>query len=231
MAKFLTVHKAGKELPSGAATGIGKAFKASLSVDAYWTRSWYARDEGRLYSKWDAKDANSIRRVMAEAAPEFSKEGIHGMKLVCRREEGRTRRPEEGAEFRLMYPEVVFALGIIGCMLFAIWQLAHLIADNWPVFWVAQNGSVIRRVVLYGFALFMSVASLLITTRLGFRFGRFGETIKRSFLWYGIVMLVATVGVFVFDSLPGLFAYIVGACLFIVGIYIFQKRCLKERET
>jgi len=234
MPKLLSVHPVGKELEQGNAASISRALRASLSADAFWIRSWYAREEGKLYCEWDAKDAESIRRVMVETVPDLPIEAIHRIELVDRRglrEEGARKTPEEGVGFRLTYPEVIFAVGIIGCMLFATWELAHLLADNWLGFWIVQNPTIIRRVVLYGFALLMSIVSLLITTRLGTRFGRFGETVKRAFLWYGVILLIAAAGIFVFDCLPEVFAYIIGAALFIASIYIFQKRYLKEREA
>jgi len=79
MAKFLAVHPVGKELTLEAGTPIGKAVKASSTVDAYWVRSWYAREEGKFYCEWDAKDAESIRQALAKAAPEFPTEGIYEM--------------------------------------------------------------------------------------------------------------------------------------------------------
>lgn len=79
MAKFLIVHPVGKELTLEAATPIAKAIKASSTVDAYWVRTWYAREEGKLYCEWDGKDAESIRQVIAKAAPEFPVEGIYEM--------------------------------------------------------------------------------------------------------------------------------------------------------
>jgi hypothetical protein len=77
MAKFLVVHPAGKKLTVEAATPVGKAVKANHTVDAYWVRSWYAREEGKLYCEWDAKDVESIRKVMAKATPDFPVEGIY----------------------------------------------------------------------------------------------------------------------------------------------------------
>lgn len=61
MAKVLVVHPVGKKLSVEAATPIGKAVKANLTVDAYWVRSWYVREEGKLYCEWDAKDAKADR--------------------------------------------------------------------------------------------------------------------------------------------------------------------------
>jgi hypothetical protein len=77
MAKFLVIHPAGKQLTIEAATPVAKAVKANHSADAYWVRSWYAREEGKLYCEWDAKDAESIRKVMDKATPDFPVEGIY----------------------------------------------------------------------------------------------------------------------------------------------------------
>jgi len=79
MAKFLAVHPVGKELTLEAATPVGKAVKANSTVDAYWVRSWYAREEGKLYCEWDGKDAESIRQVLVKAVPGFPVEGIYEM--------------------------------------------------------------------------------------------------------------------------------------------------------
>lgn len=79
MAKFLVVHPVGKELTLEAATPIAKAAKANSTVDAYWVRAWYAREEGKLYCEWDGKDAESIRQLFAKALPEFPVEGIYEM--------------------------------------------------------------------------------------------------------------------------------------------------------
>ncbi|NIO18963.1 DUF4242 domain-containing protein [bacterium] len=89
MAKFLAVHPVGKDLTLEAGTPIGKAVKASLTVDAYWIRSWYVREEGKLYCEWDAKDAESIRQVIAKAAPEFPIEGIYEMEFMVHSEDFR----------------------------------------------------------------------------------------------------------------------------------------------
>ena len=81
MAKFLVVHPVGKELTLEAAEPVGKAAKANSTVDAYWVKTWYAREEGKLYCEWDAKDAESIRQVINKAnedlGSEFPVEGIY----------------------------------------------------------------------------------------------------------------------------------------------------------
>ena len=74
MAKFLVVHPVGKELTLEIAAPIAKAIKANLTVDAYWIRSTYVRGEGRLYCEWDAKDAQSIQKIVDKAAPGFPTE-------------------------------------------------------------------------------------------------------------------------------------------------------------
>jgi len=81
MAKFLVVHPVGKKLTLEAATPVGKAAKANSTVNAYWIKSWYAREEGKLYCEWDAKDAESIRQVIKKISEdlgsEFPTEGVY----------------------------------------------------------------------------------------------------------------------------------------------------------
>ena len=74
MAKFFVVHPASKDLTWEAATPLAKAIKANLTADAYWIRSTYVRGEGRLYCEWDAKDAQSIQKIVDKAAPGFPTE-------------------------------------------------------------------------------------------------------------------------------------------------------------
>lgn len=89
MAKFLLVHPVGKEVTMEAATPIAKAAKANSTVDAYWVRSWYAREEGKLYCEWDAKDAESVRQVVAKAVPDFPVEGIYKLEMMVNSEDFR----------------------------------------------------------------------------------------------------------------------------------------------
>jgi hypothetical protein len=74
MAKFLIVHPVGKELTLEAVTPVAKAIKANVTVDAYWTRSTYVREEGKLYCEWDGKDVASIKKIIDKAAPGFPTE-------------------------------------------------------------------------------------------------------------------------------------------------------------
>ena len=86
MAKFLVVHPVGKEVTLEASTPVGQAAKANSTVDAYWVKSWYAREEGKLYCEWDAKDAESIRQVLKKAVEdlggEFPIEGIYKLEFL-----------------------------------------------------------------------------------------------------------------------------------------------------
>ena len=89
MAKFLVVHPVGKQLTVESATPMGKAVKAGLTRDAYWLRSWYAREEGRLYCEWDAKDAESVRQVIKKAAPDMPVEAVYKMEMMVQSEDFR----------------------------------------------------------------------------------------------------------------------------------------------
>jgi hypothetical protein len=89
MAKFLLVHPVGKDVTMEAATPIAKAAKANSTVDAYWIRSWYAREEGKLYCEWDGKDAEAVRQVVAKAVPDFPVEGIYKLEMMVDSEDFR----------------------------------------------------------------------------------------------------------------------------------------------
>ena len=89
MAKFLCVHPIGKELTENAAAPVAKAVKANVTVDAYWIKSWYVREEGKLYCEWDAKDAESVRKATTKAAPDFPIEGIYKIDMVISGEDFR----------------------------------------------------------------------------------------------------------------------------------------------
>jgi len=89
MAKFLVVHPIGKELTLEAGTPVGKSVKANSTVDAYWVRSWYAREEGKFYCEFDAKDAESVRQIVAKAAPDFPVEGVYKLEMMVNSEDFR----------------------------------------------------------------------------------------------------------------------------------------------
>jgi len=92
MAKYLVVHPVGKELTVEAATPFAKAAKAKSTVDAYWVRSWYAREEGKLYCEWDAKDIESIIDILTKAAKvagELPTEGTYELESMVNSEDFR----------------------------------------------------------------------------------------------------------------------------------------------
>jgi len=95
MAKYLAVHPVGTQEVDKfveAATPFAKAVKANATTDAYWIRSWYAPEEGKLYCEFDAKDAESIRQVIdaaSKASFELPTEGIYEIALTVNSEDFR----------------------------------------------------------------------------------------------------------------------------------------------
>ena len=92
MGKFVVVHPVGGELDVEAATPVAKAVKASCSADAYWIRSTYLPEEGKLYCQWDAKSVDAIRDALAAAdniVPQLPIEGIYEIGAVIRGEDFR----------------------------------------------------------------------------------------------------------------------------------------------
>ncbi|MFQ5965891.1 MAG: zinc ribbon domain-containing protein [Candidatus Scalinduaceae bacterium] len=130
----------------------------------------------------------------------------------------------ESDDIQISKLELVLIIGIIGCMLFATWELGHLMTDEWFRDWVNQNRFTNGRIILYGIAFFMSISSLVTTTTLTPKFGRFGNTVNRAFLWYGTLLVISTIAIFVFDCLPEVFAGFIGAGVFIASIYILQRK-------
>lgn len=93
MAKYMCVHPVGGNLGPDAATPVAKAMKANSTTDAYWVRSWYAPEEGKLYCEWDAKDADAIRGVIDAALTQtgipFPLEGVYALALMVSGEDYR----------------------------------------------------------------------------------------------------------------------------------------------
>jgi hypothetical protein len=85
MGKFLAVHT----LPSPAtieeATPIAKAAKANSTLDAYWVGSWLQMNEQgkatKIFCEWDAKDAESVRKILAKI-PGLPVDGVYPMGKV-----------------------------------------------------------------------------------------------------------------------------------------------------
>jgi len=93
MSKFIVVHPVGGNMDAEAMTPVAKAIKAASTADAYWVRSTYLPEEGKLYCRWDAKDADAIREVMAAAskvAPCPPTEGIYAIGAVVSGEDFRS---------------------------------------------------------------------------------------------------------------------------------------------
>ena len=92
MAKYLVVHPVGKEFTAESGTPFAKAARANHTRDAYWIKSWYVQGEGKLYCEYDAKDAESIRQVLAKAAKVAGKlptEGVYKIDLMVNSEDFR----------------------------------------------------------------------------------------------------------------------------------------------
>ena len=89
MAKYIVVHPVGKEVTLEAIKPASTSLKAALTGDAYWIRTCYLREEGKAYCEWDAKDAESIRNVLAKAAAELPTEGIYEIDMMVNSEDFR----------------------------------------------------------------------------------------------------------------------------------------------
>jgi hypothetical protein len=131
---------------------------------------------------------------------------------------------QTNAEIQLTKIEAAFMTGIIGCLLFATWELGHLMADEWFKEWVQGSRFVRRRIILYGIAFGLSLPAIIGASLSVIKWGRFGQTVCRTLLWYGTILLISTIAIFVFDCLPEVFAGIGGAIIFMAAIYITQKR-------
>lgn len=89
MAKFMVIHPVGKEATQESIKPAGISIKAALTTDAYWIKTCYLREEGKAYCEWDAKDAESIRKVLAKAAPDLPTEGIYEIDMMSSSEDFR----------------------------------------------------------------------------------------------------------------------------------------------
>jgi hypothetical protein len=90
MGKFVLVHVVGKEMNAEAMAPVAKAIKAASTTDAYWIRSTYLQEEGKLYCNWDAKDADAIRAVVAKVPGCPPIEGIYAVTMVAKGEDYRS---------------------------------------------------------------------------------------------------------------------------------------------
>ncbi|MEE8136387.1 MAG: hypothetical protein V3T52_04340 [Thermodesulfobacteriota bacterium] len=75
MPKFLVIHPIDPPLSRETLTPFAIKLKAALSTDAYWVSSYLQlNDKGevtKVFSDWDAKDAESIRKTCANSIPDF----------------------------------------------------------------------------------------------------------------------------------------------------------------
>ena len=89
MAKYLVVHPVGPDMDPDAARPMIEAIKANLTPDAYWVRSSYPRESGKVFCEWNAKDAEAIRKVLMKAWPDLPTEGIYKIDMMLDSEDFR----------------------------------------------------------------------------------------------------------------------------------------------
>ncbi len=133
-------------------------------------------------------------------------------------------------EVQLTKIETTLIVGVIGCLLFATWELAHHLEEQWLRDWVNADEFTRKRIIYYGIAFTMSILSILVTSRLAFTEHRFVNTIIQAFLWYGTLLLLSSIAIFVFDCLPEIFAGFAGAVVFIIAIYIVQTKYFTQER-
>lgn len=82
MGKFLAVHTFPGPMTLDEGAPIAKAVKAACTLEAYWIGSWgQMNQEGKLtklFCEWDAKDVESIRKVLSRI-PQLPVDGIYPM--------------------------------------------------------------------------------------------------------------------------------------------------------
>ncbi len=89
MAKYLVIHNVGKDFTLELGEPFAQSVRTNHTVDAYWVKSFFVREEGKIYCEWDAKDIDSIRQVISKVAPEFEKDEIFEMKYMVNSEDYR----------------------------------------------------------------------------------------------------------------------------------------------
>ncbi|MFB6248761.1 MAG: zinc ribbon domain-containing protein [Salinibacter sp.] len=134
-------------------------------------------------------------------------------------------------DLQLTKLETAFIVGIVGCLLFATWQLGDLLVHEWLAGWVGD--SALREDILYyGVAFSAAIAALATTTRSAFYGGRFGRTLSRALLWYGALLLISVSGMGAIEYLPEVASGLVGAALLVGVVYVLQRRYFtSERIT
>ena len=87
MPKFIVVHTMPKEAlkamlampPEEMADTI--KLRTFCSFNAYWVRTWVVPEQEKIYCEWNAKDAESIRKVFEKVPGEWGIEGIYEMRI------------------------------------------------------------------------------------------------------------------------------------------------------
>jgi hypothetical protein len=87
--KFMVIHEAPSlALKEFLATPVGQnaltiGMRQLCTFDAYWVRAWAVPEQEKFYCEWNAKDAESIRRVFEKAPqPSFLIESIYEMRVI-----------------------------------------------------------------------------------------------------------------------------------------------------
>ena len=88
MPKFLVIHP----IPRNVMEGMSEIppeenkqiieLRSYCSVDAYWIKSWYVPELEKLFCEWNAKDAESIRKVWDENIKGIGIDSIAEMIIV-----------------------------------------------------------------------------------------------------------------------------------------------------
>lgn len=125
--------------------------------------------------------------------------------------------------------EVAFTVGIVGCLLFATWQLGDLLARNWLDGWVGDS-ALREDLIYYGVAFTAAIGALVGATRSASSTGRFGRTVVRSMLWYGALLLISASGMGAIEYLPEVAAGLFGAGVLIAAVYVLQQRYFTQER-
>ena len=89
MAKYLVIHPVGSEITLESVAPVAKATKVCLTSDAYWIRSVYCRDVGKMFCEWDAKNPQAIMDILNKVLPQLPTEGVYEQSMVVNSEDFR----------------------------------------------------------------------------------------------------------------------------------------------
>lgn len=126
--------------------------------------------------------------------------------------------------------ELAFTVGIVGCLLFATWQLGDLLARGWLAGWVGDS-ALREDLIYYGVAFTAAIAALIGATRSTSTAGRFGRTVIRSMLWYGALLLISASGMGAIEYLPEVAAGLFGAGVLITALYVLQQQYFTQERV